>query len=360
MSKLIQSDNQTQGWTAFIDAFVSHFNLQMLHIMIIKKSSLNILFHVSGSNTIDNRAHLNDLHSYIHQDDFVQTILSQPKHQFYFLNETLSSQTHNPTSLYFNNNQPPLLKDIACANMYEDDAHLFLMSIERNINQPSFDPINDSVELNFFIPFITSTLKQALKKQERTQDRERSRALVEMFRLPIAVFTEHGELWAHNQAMQVLISENKYIDITNKTLQLSSPDKTKLLQQEINNVLALSNIQDYGFSSKMICIEGIRLACTPLLHVDDELSFSGALVYAIDSTFQKTLNPAILNNLFSLTKKESETCIHLMKGLIPKEISKIRDVSEHTVRGNIKEIYKKTKCNNQISLMNLLCSLPSN
>lgn len=78
--------------------------------------------------------------------------------------------------------------------------------------------------------------------------------------------------------------------------------------------------------------------------------------------FRLYYGPATLANLsadeirqrFPLTHTEAQVCELMVRKLTPKQIARHRDVSVHTVREQMRKIYKKTGCRRQVDLVTVI------
>ena len=91
---------------------------------------------------------------------------------------------------------------------------------------------------------------------------------------------------------------------------------------------------------------------------DGQTVFLGVLVYAVSEQWITPTSIQQLMDLFSLSPAEAQVCKHLSQGCSLKEIAKVEQKSVNTVREQLYRSFEKTGCNSQVSLMNLMATLP--
>ncbi|BCE00714.1 helix-turn-helix transcriptional regulator [Marinicellulosiphila megalodicopiae] len=362
---LMQAGSNPNGWKLFLNEFVEVFNLRSINLLIVHKEKLIPKFHEEGGVITEEQAGIDYIEKYIFQDPLMLKMMSNPESKFIFLDEECPLDQFWKTPFYLEWDKKYDIQDAAAAHIFEDDGWVCHIILNRSHSQPLFSPKDDGPAMDFFLPLIKIAVQNSMEFQNSINDKARSKAIVHAFRIPVAVFTEFGDLWAMNEGMESLILNDKHLSSNNKQLIISDEIQNKQFQRAVFDVLSQARDLKYGNSSDVVRLtdSDVSLAFAPLSALTNELNedsqqFTGGMVYAIDSKKQKNIKSSTLQKLFGFTPSESETCQLIISGLTPKKIAEQKELSEYTIREYIKRIYQKTGCNNQISLMNLLCSLP--
>lgn len=83
-------------------------------------------------------------------------------------------------------------------------------------------------------------------------------------------------------------------------------------------------------------------------------NLSHAILVAKPPHRDRTGIPAFLNSIYSLTSSEADVAMRLYDGASRPEIASVRQVTDETIRGQIKKIFAKTGARNEADLMRLL------
>jgi len=76
-------------------------------------------------------------------------------------------------------------------------------------------------------------------------------------------------------------------------------------------------------------------------------------VFVIDPTQTQNISTEGMQTIFRLTGAESDICRMLAEGFRPSDIADSRNVSEGTVRSQIRSLFEKTKTNSQLDIVRL-------
>ncbi|BCE00711.1 helix-turn-helix transcriptional regulator [Marinicellulosiphila megalodicopiae] len=353
ITSLMNVNEHKNGWKVFLTEYVEYFNIRAANLMVLEKATFIPKFHEEGG-VITSDADAKDyIDNYLYRDPMIAKMMSNPGDKFWFLHDLCTVEEFWQTPLYLEWDIKQDIRDGAAVNIFEEQGNVCILLITRSHSQPLFEREKDAQIFDFFTPIIRNAIFNSIELQKNVNDQVRSKSMVELFRMPVAVYTEFGDLWAVNKSMTHLIESNQQLQLIDNTLNLIDTDKNNEFRRGVFDVL-----HGYEDTIKVTQYGELTLVCISLETENTESTFQGVMVYVLNQTLNQVMNPKLLQDLFLLTPKESDTCLELLKGLVPKQIAAQREVAESTVRENIKNIYKKTQCKNQISLINLLSSIP--
>ncbi len=207
---------------------------------------------------------------------------------------------------------------------------------------------NDKIQTDFIctIPYIRSYFVSILKLESNNLSYYRTQSIVKSIRVPVIIVDEYGNKVAINKPMLELIDSEariKEYPIT-ANLELNTLEKgegvsqTKILSKFENK----RSIPVYTFK----------------VYDNNSTSDAGSISYCITINHSKSFTTKQLNNLFDLTDSEAEVCIAIYSGMKPIDIAGKLNKSINTIRKQLKSCFKKTGCNSQLNLVNLLSGIP--
>ncbi len=204
-------------------------------------------------------------------------------------------------------------------------------------------------ELECFVPLLSFAYQTQRQSLDSDSADLRNRALLESFRIPVALFNSTGRLLYSNKAMSsflhgksdTLNASQDYITSLGKLI--ANTANTKYIKgQSMNKLPAL-----FPDASIYACID------QSLVNKADCV-----LVYVVSLAHSHSLSEQSLIDMFGLTPSEARVCRSIHEGRSLQEIAALNGVSKHTVRKQLNSCFKKSGCINQISLINLLASIP--
>lgn len=361
LGMLLDLDQSTDAWQNFMEVYQKHFNLRSCHLMVVSSRTQAMRFHVDAGERMTPEYMQMYLDDYIQKDQMLHKINRSPTGCFYATNIIHEEEENIYDSDYFLNfAQPQGMAHGAAACAFTEGEWRCIVGTNRSEQQGEYYP-KELERMTVLLPYIEKAIKSTFLVAEHSKTDMRAQAIVNTFRMPVAALTEYGEIWAMNDQMKKLIESDNRLYIKDNSLH--STNKS----QEIN--LSNAPIQ---ISKRMtgldISIESAdsfrlndhaRIAFQELIETkDNQTLFLGVLVYVVSENFTGSIPIQQLINLFSLTPAEALVCKRLSEGYSLKEIAKEEDKSVNTVREQLYRSFEKTGCNSQVSLINLLATIP--
>lgn len=358
LSLLAETSLNPELWSEFMNTFAEHFNLNACHLMVVNDQSHATRFHLAAGNPTEEAFIESYTQRYMTKDMVMAKARTAKPGLFHATNHYDDKEQYYSSSYYKEWALPQGLSEGAAGCIFISGDWRCLMVHNRTLQQGEYS--QDEIErMNALIPYIERAVKVSYVQSELGKDSARANAIVQGYRAPVAILTEYGEVWAMNALMKQLIEDNDALYVKDKCLHLSNKHTDKLLTTGIFNAVKE--------------IEGIKLTLPNSVKVNDRIILSfkgvtdtengqatlkGVVVYAISSHYRARVSNNTLITLFSLTPSEATICSHLMEGRELKEIAKLENKSVNTVREQLYQSFRKTGCNSQTSLINMLATIP--
>ncbi len=357
---LLKADHHSLGWEYFLQKMVDHFNLNTCHISTIAKDSNIMKFHIkAGVRMLPKYANL-FVEKYINESPVLSKALSQSSDTCYSTNLSEDRFSIYESRFYKHWMKPQGIEYYAVACIFRDEQWTCFLASDRTKEQGEFTQ-SELDRISSLIPYIRKVYLSLINNDKSEKNTKRLKALVKSFRLPVAVFTELGELNALNEPMTRIFQDNDALSKVNGTyiLDPKSPISKCLLfgvfqAIKLHKGFQLDNIHPQKYNDE------IRFHYHELTHTNSEgyTLFLGIMAYAITLDYSSSLSKNQLSNIFTFTPMEADVCIALTKGYSIKEIAAIQNKSIHTVQEQVKSCLTKSQCSSQVNLINLLGSLP--
>lgn len=357
---LLEVSRDSNGWRIFMQTLLEHFSLRSCHLIVIHRESYAMRFHVDVGILSSDEYAASYIEKYVQQDDVMRKINSSPIGQFYSTS-MIDDVDPYQTEYYKNWALPQGITEGATACVYADGDWDCLMASNRDAQQGPYS--SDEVRrLNLLLPFVEKALRSSFLLAEQSKSDMRAQAIVNTFRMPVAALTEFGEVWACNSAMTDLINCHNTLLIKDNSLHLNNQNANSRLNMGILQTAKKVSGMDIKIETaeRIELDDGSVLAFQELSEKSDgQVIFLGVLVYILADKYLAPISAKKLITLFELTPAESQICHFIMAGRSLKEIASLESKSVHTAREQLNSVFAKTGCSSQVSLVNLLASIPN-
>lgn len=358
---LLEVNRDPKGWQSFMSALLKHFNFRSSHLMVVNSKTQALRFHVdAGVKTSDEYA-TSYIEHYIQYDEILKRMHSSPVGQFIATNMLPKELKIYENKYHIEWTEPQGIRDGSAACIFVDGDWNCVMANNRTPEQGEYTQ-REIDRLNSLVPFIEKSLQASFLISEKSKDERRAKAIANTYRIPVAVLTEFGEVWTMNKSMETLIGSQKTLQIKEQCLHLEDPDSDKRLTTGIIQAAKRADgiTIDINAADKINIDSDTTLAFQELIdYQDEDPILLGVLVYVISKEMLAPIEAEKLVSLFSLTPTEAQICRLLLDGKSLKEMAIIENKSVHTVREQLNNAFTKTGCSNQVSLVNLLASIPN-
>ncbi len=345
-------------WTEVAQTMVDNFRLHICHILIINRETLGLRFHVSAGARGNSELVESYLKHHVHDDHLLSRIIQEGLGQFHAVSALPPEDQAFKSEQFQQWAAAQGLVDSAGCCFLSENNWVGLMVCNRHAEVGTFTR-QDLATLNTIYPNLKEAAHQTLTTTEQ-ENALRLQSVVETFRIPVAILTEKGIVCAINQSMSDLIDTVPDVAIEDGCVTLSDKQREKLLY--ISLMMTAKQVEGYDLAPEDI------LEVSPMLHFGfqplitglpgDEGRFNGVMIYAIAKNLIRPVPAQKLTVVFGFSQKESQVAALLAEGLPIKMVAERQFISENTVKFHLKNIFKKTGCSSQLSLINLLNSIP--
>lgn len=345
--------NYTESKTAIftaLDQFNPTFNF--LHTYNIPPESVDA-YRDENIKTIDMRLHMHLWTSIGLGNTVIQDCAHYSQHpdtdEFVFYEKCLK-----PTGVSY----------LAGVLLDRGDYRWAVLGIHRDIHQGIFQ----DKEMQF-LQKISIHLRRALQihKQVSVLELEKFNAYQALSRLKIGVILLDGrhQIKFSNSTAESIIAKNSEFEIDQShQLKLGRDYQAKFTQllhssciaQDVEAIGGVMRVQDQKGHSVMLTIVPFRsntLDCAVLASHE-------TVIYLTDQYQRHILSQSYLIQSYKLTKREIDLCEALINGDTPEQIAQRHQLSIHSIRSYMKNIYEKVNVKSQIELIHILhqCTLP--
>lgn len=177
--------------------------------------------------------------------------------------------------------------------------------------------------------------------------------------LPMLIISPSGEVLQSNMHADTFISNDNVISIRDHKLCLNKHSLQKKFDQILVK-LAQPHLQDIEFNLRLEGHFDNAPISINLSRISDQYQFKGNILFLIASYDpDKSHDFLTIAEHFSLTPAEVRLLKKLVSAKTLKQIANMHQVSIHTVRSQLKSIFKKTGCSRQSELIKLIMNSPT-
>ncbi|WP_163933572.1 helix-turn-helix transcriptional regulator [Paraferrimonas sp. SM1919] len=250
------------------------------------------------------------------------------------------------------------VSDVALAAPLCTDKKIFLFILQRNEQQSDFLQLEIDA-LNKYLPFIKQALQVYIKLSSAKVLAGTFSQMIEAFPEATLIFDENQHLLFLNQRAKQLIGKHRQdIRLVDKYLELDNPNLRH--EMRVNGLRAIhsGNVKQEIYNETLVVKtkSGERLLFTFQSIAADTLQGGGMLVRIYSEGDNSFPDANTICQYYGLTNPESQLCEALLKGWSITEIAEFQQKSEQTLRGYLKDVYKKTGINKQGMLISEMLS----
>lgn len=357
---LSESTYSQVAWQNFTQSLVDKFNLHVCHILIINRETKSIRFHIDAGVRIPPEVANEYVKKHVHGDHLIQSIVTGTAEHFHTISRHPNKAQIHDSPHFKEWVMPQGILESAGAKIPDENGWVGLILCNRHESFGDFTDF-ELTELNSILPHLQDAAKAAFSEQS-TSAENRLNAIVNTFRIPVAILNELGRICAINQEMTQLIAVEESLNIDSHCLRIKDKALDNLMYTSL--MQTVKRVEGYEFfdnkSEQVAVSPQVFLGFQPLIsqNLNGNDQFDGAMVYAVAPNLIKPVTSRKIMELFGLTQKESLICQQLAMGVPAKKVAHLEGISANTVKFHLKNIYMKTGCSNQMSLVNMINSIP--
>lgn len=229
-----------------------------------------------------------------------------------------------------------------------------VLALQRNGTAGPFTEF-EIQQLNLLAPHIKQTVQLFIKFYRQQSDNSSLQAAINTLHQPTIVLNELLQVRHINTAADTLIKNNSSIEIDDQQLVLADAEVHHQFMYHAWE-LAARGTESLGSAFNSIIIlprpgGNITITLSPMSDTSRKGRSCGVLLQIFDPQSQQVPSAERIQQIFQVTPTEAKLCELLVEGHTLKEIARIRDVSPHTVREQMRSIFKKTRYSRQSELV---------
>lgn len=355
---LDKASDKQEAWGEFLQEFVRHFNLNACHLMVINDQTNATLVHLSAGTPVETQYIESYLNHYISLDMILTEARISETGESFVTNHWKDKERYYKSSYYREWAMPQGLAEGGAACVFIEGDWRCIMVHNRTSAQGPYS-FGEEYRMKSMLPYIKRAVKTCYIQTQQRQCNTRANAIVEGYRTPVAILNEFGEIWASNQLMNQMIEDQNPLYIRDGILRIDNQKKDRLMTTSIFNAFKQMAGVKLDLPSMVDVDQDIRLHFKGISERSGDLNISkGVMVYAVSNQYRKHVSIETLMEMFPLTPAESRVCIHILQGKELKEIATQEKKSVNTVREQLYQSFRKTGCNSQSALVNMLTTIP--
>lgn len=234
------------------------------------------------------------------------------------------------------------------------------LAVQRSKKCPSFSPREKEL-MALLAPHVQRAYLIGRQMQNMYQIVRVVDDLLERFRQAVFLLDEQGNVVKMNNKAELLVrSDRVFVIHANRLKTVVTSEKSKL-DKLLETIVDRKEKRFEGAAIKLSSkdrLHNITVLACPVNVEDSELSFvdsrAAAILFVNDTHSLASLREDILMQLHGLSKAEAKVVIKLVNGHTVSEISDIINVTQNTLRAQLKSIFRKTGAKSQADLVRLI------
>jgi DNA-binding CsgD family transcriptional regulator len=235
-----------------------------------------------------------------------------------------------------------------------------LMVVENEMDNIAKDAARVAELLTLIGPHAVRAARIARALDMAKQAAETYSGFIDAVALPLLVLSGDARLQMANTLGQRLVDAGQLFGISAKgQLTLTARDQQVAFETAVSDCLSTASPQALQLSSDLA---NVALCVCPFMpplsfssRIDEKIFDRQSMVTVfVGAHISGTINSGLLQEAFSLSKREAEVCTELLNGATPAEISERTGRSTKTVRNQIQALHEKIGVNSTRELTDAL------
>ena len=276
------------------------------------------------------------------------------------LEDILDDQELMTSDYYLHYLQPINLFRILGVDTAEPGGMMARLRFSRQHTESAFTP-QDRDLLALITPHLRRAIQIYAKLNRMTSERDVYAGAVNQLSVATIILDEQGRLLNSNAVAKALLAQKGGLSLRDEHLYIEGRDINKELQQALDIII---KAQQSGATSVVRALRVPRPACrsdlglvirpVPASQWSEGQSSPCAAVFISDPDLEESASQQVIGDLFELTPAEAKLAILLARGLSLAQASAAQNISQHTVRAQLKSIFAKTGVSRQAELVRLV------
>ena len=276
------------------------------------------------------------------------------------LEDILDDQELMTSNYYLHYLQPINLFRILGVDTAEPGGMMARLRFSRQHTESAFTP-QDRRLLELITPHLRRAIQIYAKLNRMTSERDVYAGAVNQLSVATIILDEQGRLLNSNAVARALLAQEGGLSLRAEHLSIEGRDINKELQQALDVII---KAQQSGATSVVRALRvprpagrsdlGLVVRPVPASRWSEGQSSPCAAVFISDPDLQESASQQVIGDLFELTPAEAKLAILLARGMSLAQVSAAQNISQHTVRAQLKSIFAKTGVSRQAELLRLV------
>lgn len=230
-----------------------------------------------------------------------------------------------------------------------------ILALQRNDNAGPFSEL-ELQQLNLLAPHIKQAVQLFIKFYRQQSENSSLQAAINTLAQPTIIMDELLQVRYINQAAETLLARNDALAVVGEQIQIRQQDTHHQFMFQAWELVARRTADlAKGFNITMILPNSsgsqLSLTISPMFDHQAPGKSRGLLLQLFDPATHQLPSAERIQEIFHLTPAEATVCLMLAEGKTLQEIADTRHSSIHTVREQLRRVYKKTHYKRQSELV---------
>lgn len=263
-------------------------------------------------------------------------------------------------------NKPVGIHYVGGMNIFNDESWIVGLGLHRGEGAGVFEEYSLQV-LDDLVPHMQRAIRI---QQEFTRLRLRERALTEglsRLALGVVLLDANGFPVYVNPVARSILESHPAVNLSKNGISADAQEQNRILQQTLNKMIqaSLDNTRHPEVTLALLHADRelpLTVMLAPYANLEaglhDIAGDARILMYLSDPSASTTVSVDTLHALYGLTESEAMVAIGIANGFTLEQIADMNNVSQNTVKTQLKSVFRKTNCNRQPELVSLLLRTP--
>ena len=349
------------GWWSFLNELVKLTDSRSARMLILNRDADQV--HNSIQVNTDQNAHRAYVDHYVNLCPWRPELKQKTPGKLYstFLDFSCDQKGYYKSEFFNDWARPQDIHHGACGTVwFHDDLNVQLL-VQRTGGQGHF--CHDTMQtLNELLPHVRRALRiESMQWQQRYQQAARDQ---QHNCSAMILVNAQGRVVYISKDAEAYLNDSGAVAVRAEQIQLRPHSAQQALLGTLQAVLG----GRYGSAGNVISVErpnqpDLRLLVMPV-HPDatDNPLFPSrafAAIFIVDVESEVRISQPLLSELLGLTNAEARTAAAVARGMSPAEMARSFNLSVHTVRSQLKSVFRKTGTSSQSQLGQLVLGSPA-
>lgn len=247
------------------------------------------------------------------------------------------------------------------SHWYENQLDDTSLQQSASLTQAAHFSSQENEMIQMLLPHLVRAVELNRQLQDMTVDNEAFASVLEHLPIGMVVTDVDGRVYAKNRCFDEQLNGDGRLRIHAGRLGISVPEEHKQLTALMRDVVNSSQDSE-PLQSRALRLTGakpVSLLISPFVAAENLLSSPRIIIFVAANAAQVKVEPKSLQAIYGLSRAESRLTVAIVNGQSLEEIAELYHVSKHTLRTQLKSIYRKTDCRRQAELVVKVLTSPA-